>query len=761
MDDEHDIAAPHRRVEARQKVTGTACYTTDVQLPGALTAAFVRSPHPHARVRHVDLGRAMRVSGVRAALTGEVLNLQGDPIRWYAEQTPLFDTTVRFQGDEVAALAADSAQALEEALELVDVDYEALPPVPDLDCALKSDAPVLHGTSNLAGEPICYERGDTGRGFDAAAHTIDHVWSTDAVLHQALEPHGAVAAWAGDQLTLYESTQGIWSVRNQLAETLGLPRNKVRVITEHMGGGFGAKQVAWKPSVMAALLARRAQRPVRLQLDRTAESIAAGHRNATRQHVRLAADSQGRLLAIELEAKVLGGAYTLPGESSDVAGLFQHLYRCANVRTRQQRIYVNTGPAVAFRAPGYVEACFALESAMDELAQALQIDPLELRRRNHCRDDQVKGRPWSSPDALERCYERADASFGWRRRRDGCVTVSTDNQGSKRRGFGFAAHEWLGGSSSPPAWAWLRIDTDASVEVIVGTQDIGTGTRTMVAQTVAGELGIPIGQVVVRLGDTGVAAPTPASAGSHTTPTVLPAVRAAARDARSNLLAAAADRLECTPVDLVVDQGRIIAASGTQEPMPIAELLESLEPHEIHGRGAWTPADDANDEAPVTVRTFGAQCAEVEVDIDTGEVTVLRITSAPDCGRIVNPLLADSQVIGGVTQGIGQALMESRTLDHRSGCVINPNLEAYLVPTCADIPRIEHAAVNLADTAVNPAGVKGLGELPMIPTAPAIVNAIFDATGVRLRSLPVTRRKLLDALHEQASRTPTDKGFEK
>lgn len=752
-----DAATAPSRLEAVAKVTGAACYTSDVALPGQLHAAVLRSPHAHARVVSVDVGPALELEGVVAALSSN----DDLDIDWYAEEVPIFPSTVRFAGDEVAVVAATSPERAVDAVRAIRVEYEPLPPVATMARALDPDGPGVHGgTDNVVGEPDEYERGDVDAAFERADVFVEMEFSTQAALHNCLEPHATVAHWSGDDLVIYESTQGVHAVRDQLADTLGLPRHRVRVHCEHMGGGFGSKQTLWKQTVLAALLARRTGRPVRLVLDREGECLATGNRNPTSQTVRLAARSDGTLIGIEAEATAAVGAYQTSGEGSAITSIFQHLYRCENVRTSQRFVYTTTGPAVAFRAPGYVEGCFALESAMDELASKLEMDPIELRRRNYTEVDQVNDRPWSSPQTLEACYSRIESAFGGRFRSagdDGSErgAVAAEHAGSaagiKRgadrgprtlRGYGFAAHEWAAGSGAPPTVVWCTLNEDATVELVTGTQDIGTGTRTVLAQTTAEILGLATEEIAVRLGDTGVGLRAPVSQGSFTVPTLAPAVRAAAEDLRGQVLLAAAELFEQSAADLALAGGEIRA--GDEVVGCLKEVTQALSPHLLRGHGARR----ANPE-DVTIRPFGAMAAVVDVDLDTGEVTVVRIVDAPDCGRILNRKLAASQVLGGVTQGVGFTLMEDRVVDEESGQVLNGNLEEYLVPTVLDIPTIEHAEVDLPDVAANPLGVKGLGELPLIPVAPAITNAIHDAIGVRITELPVSRGDILEALNKR------------
>ncbi len=727
------VGQPHPRLEGREKVTGRARYASDVRLPGQLYARVLRSPHPHARIRSIDISRAEKAPGVHAVICAA--NVPHIP--WY-EEGVLFESTVRLVGDEVAAVAAESEELAEDALGLIEVDYEPLPFVTSIEEALRPGAPKVHDTGNIAGEPKTYERGDPEAGLREAEVVIDRTYETASALHNAFEAHGCTAFWEGDSLTLWDSTQAVFVVRQQVAEKLGLPEARVRVIKHHMGGGFGAKQISWKHDVIAALLSRQAGRPVHLMLDREAENLAAGNRNPTRQHVRLSARRDGTLTAIVVRIEQAVGAYRTGGEASDVSGTYQTLYRCPNVRTEQTAVYTNTGPAVAFRAPGHVEAAFALEQAMDELARALAMDPVELRRKNYSEVDQLEEKPFTLPEGLRLSYDRVTEAFGWGEQK------AAPSSSRKRRGVGFAAHDWSGGTGHPPGYAWVELNADGTADVVTGTQDIGTGTRTGLAQVAAEELGIPLDRIAFQLGDTATGPYSPVSSGSATQATIGPAIRAAAAEVKAQLLEVASVVMEVGADRLGVRDGRILVDGDAERSVAVSEVTEKIRPHTLQGRGARGPNPEDK-----TIRTFGAQCVELEVDAETGEITVLRIVTAHDCGRIVNPTLADSQVVGGITQGVGYALMEERVVDARLGIVLNANLEEYHVPTAADAPVIEHAHVDVPDSAANSTGAKGIGEPPLVPTAPAIANAVYDAIGIRFREGPLTRRRVMAALADQ------------
>lgn len=729
-----ELGSSRPRRESVDKLTGAAHYSADIRLNDQLQLTFVRSPHPHALVVSIDPSDALTVPGVIAVITNEDVP---DELTWYAEEVPFFAEVARFVGDEVAAVVARTSDAARAGAAAVRVEYERRSHVTDPQHALDDDAPKIHGDSNLVDQPEISERGDVDAALDAAVYVVDAEYRTPTAIHNALEPHGAVAHWRGDQLDIWASTQGVNDVREMVADSLGLHHQQVRVIADHIGGGFGAKQVPWKPTVAAAVASRLTGHPVQAMNDRRGENLAAGKRNRTVQRLRIGADADGRLVAIDADLLADNGAYGVAGEASNVAGSYRHLYRCEAVRTRTRRVYTNTGPAVAFRAPGYVEAAFALESAMDELARQADIDPLEFRRMNRAETDQVAGLPWSSPEGLPTAMDRIAEHR---------TAPRSAPPSGMARGRGVAVNEWMAATATPPGYAWAEFNTDGSVHIATSAQDIGTGTRTALAQVAAEELGIDVSRIRVSMGDTAAGPPAPTSAGSTTTPTMAPAVRAAASALAQRALAVAAQHLHVPADGLQLDDEAIRAIDDPDASILLTDLLDALAPEGIHAEGARI--ETATDVSP---RTHSAALADVLVDRDTGEIRVERLVIAPDCGRIIDPILADSQVIGGATQGIGFALCEEQLIDHGLGHVINANLEDYLVPTIGDTGDIVHADVGVPDLAANPLGVKGLGELPLIPVPPAIANAVFDAIGIRFRELPLTRRRVLDAIaHDTA-----------
>jgi len=721
------------RRDALEKVTGAAVFTVDVSRPGMLFAAVVRAPVAHGRVVSLDPGPALSLPGVRAVLLREDV----EDIRHDGGQ--LFDAEVRYAGQCIAAVCADRWDIAHRAAKLVVARVEPLPHVLTPEAALRPDAPRVRPRGNLGRtSPAVVTRGDVEAGFASADVIVERTYRTPVALHTCLEPHAAVAEWTGDGLTVWESTQGIFNTRDDLAAAFGLSQARVRVIKEHMGGGFGSKNGASQCAYIAAALARKVGRPVRCVWDREGEQVDSGNRPATTQHVRVGARRDGTLTALDLDATIqmgVGGWFAGPGK------IFRELYACPNVRTTETFVYTHTAAMSSFRAPGHAEGAFALECAMDALARELGMDPLALRRANYARHDQEKGRRYSDKK-LDDCYRLGAQRFGWNER-----ARSAGTSPRFRRGRGMASIAW-GAGGGPPAYATVRVNPDGSVDVLTGSQDLGTGARTVFAQIAAEALGAKLEDVRTVIGDTERLPFTGNSWGSQTTASVGPAVRMAAEEARRTLLEAASAMLT-VPVDQLECRDSIVRARedvGGRQPKPesreltFADIGEKLGDVMIIGQGMRGPNPEHT-----AMTAFGAQFAEVEVDVETGRVRVLRIVSAHDSGRIINPTLAESQLEGGIIQGIGYALFEERVLDPRLGVPLNPTMHDYKVPTIADVPRIEAFFVPGADVVANHTGAKGVGEPPIIGTAPAIANAVADALGVEVTELPLAPWRVIEA----------------
>src|SRR6266498_3076899 len=499
-----------------------------------------------------------------------------------------------------------------------------------------------------------------------------------------------------------------------------------------MGGGFGAKNGAGDYTFIAAELAKRTGRPVKCALTRREENIDSGNRNATIQKLRAGARANGTLTALEGE---FIAALGWNGWLASTAGPMQMLYACDNVHTIEYGAKLNTPPMKAFRAPGFTEGTFGLECLLDELAAKLEIDPLELRRRNYARS--TEERPYSSKNLME-CYERAEKH--WARRDD--VRARSDD--TWKHGVGLASQIWYG-AGGPPSYAWVRLGSDGGVNVVTAMQDIGTGTRTAMAQIAAEELGLPLDRIEVQVGDSARGPYASVSGGSSTLASMGPAVRAAAADAARQLIEIAAQRYDREERLLSLQGGQVVSADGGS--WPIEEITGILEDGQILGKGGRGP-----NPAGMRVLTFGVQVAEVAVDIETGEVRVDKIVASHDVGRVINKLGASSQVEGGIIQGIGHTLSEERIVDPETGAPLTRTLDAYKLPTIADVPEIVTDLVDVPDPHLTNLGSKGLGEPPIVPTAAAIANAIRDATGADVRSLPITREEMLRALREAEER---------
>jgi CO/xanthine dehydrogenase Mo-binding subunit len=705
------VGRPAARQDAPERVRGEARYTADIRLPGMLHTAVLRSPYAHARVKRIDLAPALRLPGVRAALgPGDAKGLEEE---------------AGYSGTAVAAVAADTFAQARRAVEAIDVAWEELEVVLDPEEAVKREL--------LTVAPANYERGDFEHALESADVVIESTYRTSVVLHNSMETHQAVCEWIGDTLNVYISTQYIWGVRHAVAQELGIPGDKVRVVCEFMGGGFGSKNDPGEYTFVAAELAKRTGRPVRCGLTRREENTAAGNRNATIQKLKVGAMSDGTIVA-------LGGEFInavgWSGWSATTDGPMRMLYACDNVRTVLYGAKINTPPMKAFRAPGFVEGTFGLECLIDELAAKLELDPLDLRRKNYAGSND--GTPYSSKNLME-CYELAQKH--WDRRDE----VRARSDATWKHGVGMASQIWYGGGG-PPSYAWTRVSSDGRITVVTAMQDIGTGTRTAMAQIAAEELGVPLDQVDVVLGDSARGPYATLSAGSSTTPSVGPAVRAAAADAKRQILEIAAQRYDLEERVLEIKDGMLVSADGNLS-TSLGELLGLLGVAQILGKGARGPNPTG-----MSVLTFGVQVVEVAVDVETGEVRVERVAAAHDVGRIINPLGARSQIEGGIIQGIGHTLSEQRLIDPETGRVLTTSLDAYRMPTIADVPEILCEFVDKPDEHLTSLGSKGLGEPPIVPLAAAVANAIRDATGADVHELPISREEMLRALAEAAKK---------
>ncbi len=736
------------RVDAYERVSGTALYPSDMVLPRMLYGAILRCPHPHAMVKGVDIRRAQSMPGVHAAISG--FTSGANPNWKYTSfgrlefATRIFENHCRYEGEPVAAVAAETPYQAWDAVRAIQVDYEVLPFVADEEKALAPGSPRIHENGNQVEEPQRYSRGDVPTGLSEADAVIEMSFHTACELHTPMELHGSVADWDGDSLTIWESTQGVYPVQNLVAQVLGLPLSKVRVVNRFMGGGFGSKLRAGKYTVIAALLARVTARPVKLVLTREETYLATGNRPPAHMKLKAGVKKDGTLTALDFSCLATGGAYPASGTSL-VDWVVRDLYLCPNVRSEMTDVYINAGPARPMRAPGHPQGAWALEQVMDALAEKIGVDPVDFRLRNIATFSQARpgNLPYTST-GLRECLVEGAKAFGWKEARE--KIGKQDPKGAVRRGVGVAAGLWVAGGGGPPSTILVKLFSDGSVNLNMGASDIGTGTRTVMAMVVSEELGIRPEMIQVENADTGTTQYATASGGSKTIPTESPAVRAAAVEVRRQLLDLAASELKADPSILSLRGREIFSKEDPSKKIKITDIPGLKRAGVIVGVGYRGP----NPQNKV-VNPFAAQFCEVEVNMKTGEVKILRFLAAQDSGRVMNRLTYDSQVIGGVTMGIGLAMTEARILDRNgTGKLVNKNWHDYKVPTALDVPvEITSLPIETEDNEANTTGAKGLGEPVTIPTAAAVANAVRHATGVRATDTPMSPVMLCKLIAEK------------
>jgi xanthine dehydrogenase YagR molybdenum-binding subunit len=749
------IGKPISRLDGVEKVTGRARYTFDVQLPGMLWGQRVLSPYPHARIKSIDTSAAERYPGVRAIhILEKVLSTARlrDPKAEQGNRYP----TVRYAGQPIAGVAADSPRAAEAAARLIKVEYERLPHVSDLEAAMKEDAPrVFPGpteqpsTAGGGGAPPGLPqkgnvrgpdtkprgmgpRGDVDQGFRESDVVVDAEYRTQVQTHVPMEPHGLVADWRDEGLTLYASTQYVGSVRDEAAEHFDLPKSKVRVISDFTGGGFGAKYGIGNFGLLAIHLSRKARAPVRMVLDRREEHVSGGNRPNSIQRLKVGAKKDGSLVAIQLQAHGSGGV----AGGAGVGFCHSTLYACPNVSVQQYDVFTNAGPCAAFRGPGQVQGIFALEQSIDEVAVRLGMDPVALRAKIDVSD---------TDDARARAHERRIGAdrFGWSKRRPAGA-----DKGPIKRGMGFAQSQWLYLVHRNTACE-VRVTGDGSVEAFSSSQDIGTGTRTILAQVVAEEFGLRPEQIGAHVGDSRYPM-GPASGGSRVTSSLTPAARNAAHRCVRDLASRLAPHFEARAEDVVFADGKVMVKGRPATALSFKDAVRKAGVVELSHRAERR--DDYDGYAAVTPDMAiskhgigGVQFAEVEVDTETGIVKVQRVLAVHDCGRPINPKLTESQIFGGVIQGVSYALYEERHLDAASGHQLNANVDQYKILGSREVPSIEVLLLEQLG-AQSSTDARGVAEPANVATAAAVANAFYNATGKRIRTLPMTPANVLAAL---------------
>jgi xanthine dehydrogenase molybdenum-binding subunit len=758
------------RVDAESKTTGAARYTADVQLPRMLHAYLVRSPHAHARVVRVDAARAFQAdSGVVAVLSSANLenyfpalpaydsacsDLERDPARQTLPgDRRLFDPIVRFAGEPVVAIVAETESQARWAAGQVDVEYELLPALLDPQAAQQAEAPSIHAHArgNVA-VSLSQRRGDPTVALASGDVVVERQFVTSRQKHVQLEPSCCVADVGPDnRVTLYTPTQAPHRVRRTLSRLFGLTLTRVRVLTPAIGGAFGKGDgLTAEPYAMAlALIARR---PVKLCYSSRDDFVGTESRHPMTIDLHASFRPDGTISALRGRAVVDAGAYLT--HSAGVAAVFLRQlvspYRIEHIDVEAKVVFTNTPVSGAFRGYGGAQACFALEHLVDIGARAVGVDPLEARERMRIRAGDAWGHQHQPivGDAPGECFKRGAIAIGWadkRRAAPGDAAASTH-----RRGVGMAWSVWSSGvadrvSALDQSGAVVRVNSDASLDVMSGACDLGTGIKTTLAQICADEFGVPVVNVRVSDPDTEM---TPYDTGAHASRSLYragKAVQLAAADARRKLLAYAAQVLETSADDLVIAGGRIATRGATQRGMELTSVLRRalMDGHEFNGY-----ADAPRSNAP----PFAAQFAEVDVDLETGQVKVLRLVAVQDVGRAINPTIVEGQIQGAVYQGLGYALTEGLIIDPDNGATVNGSFMDYRVLTSADGPLVEPIIVEVPDPS-GPFGAKGAGEISLVPTAAAVANAVLHATGASVTHLPLTPERVLAAIQSCARET--------
>jgi xanthine dehydrogenase molybdenum-binding subunit len=760
-----------RRLDAAEKATGTAVFSSDFTLPGMLYGKVLRSPYAHARIVSIDTTEAEKLPGVKAVVTykntpREIFNTSATMTFTVPALKPvldqyIFDSVVRYVGDEVAAVAAVSEKLAEEALKLIKVEYEELPAVFDPLEAMKPEAPDIHANckegKNIIGEIIKIPMGDVEKGFKECDLVIEKRFKLPIVKQVQMETQAAVAqVEVNGKITVWSTTQTPHPTRMILAKIFGVPNSKIRVLNPpYVGGGFGVRiGLSAKAEPIAVALAMQAGKPVRVIYSREEDFMASDTRHGGYVTVKLGAKKDGTFHALDLKAILNGGAYcSFSTETPGVLGAMGlAVYRVPNQSYYGHSVYTNVTPAGAMRGFGNPQAMFPIESVVDMMAEELGMDPLELRLKNIMR----AGDPWCLPypcqsTGLAECIERGAKSIGWERR------GSLNQPGAKKlRGIGVGV-----GTHVSNSWpfcvdydnAIVTVQQDGSIHLASGVPDIGTGTSTALSQLAAEVLGVGLEEVSLTFGDT---LSTPFDIGSHASRTLYAAgtaVVAAAEDAKRQILEYAADFLKVSPERLEIkdsliyitgrELGEDCAGTGvckTGEER-ISVTLQELAYHahlrnkQFIGVGRIVPEN-----AP----PWHAHFAEVEVDTETGQVKVIRVAAAHDVGKAINPVIVEGQIEGGVLQGVGYAVSEEIVHDAK-GRPLHNSLHKYLLPTAEDIPEIDAIIVEASDPS-GPFGAKGVGETGLVPTAGAIANAVYNATGVRFYEIPMTEEKVFRAL---------------
>jgi xanthine dehydrogenase YagR molybdenum-binding subunit len=734
------IGAMVPRIDGPLKTTGTARYASDYNFPGLVYAVPVRATVASGTIRRIDSTAAEAMPGVLLVMHhGNVMPLYRNASggRISESRPPFEDEKVYYWGQYVAAVVAETLQQAQAAADAVRVEYE--PAKFNVDPALSDSLPP---EGQPGGPRVMSQRGDTDAAFASAPVKVDEVYTTPVETHNPMEMHATVAVWDGKRYILYESTQGVMNHQNVLAQVLGEPKENVEVVSRFIGSGFGGKLFPWPHSAIAAAASRQLKRPVKLTLNRKMMFSNSGHRPCTQQRMRLGAAPEGKLVSLQQDYR----NHTSYGDDvrENCGEATPFLYSTANLKVTSALVRRNVGTPTPMRGPGAVPGLFALESAVDELAIKLKKDPVELRLSLDTLIDEEKNKPFSSRH-LKECLQVGAERFGWSRR---TPEVASMRKGDLILGWGVAAASW--GANRGVCEASVNLRNDGTALVSCGTQDIGTGTYTVIAQVVSDKTGIPVGKVDVVLGSSSLP-PGPTSGGSTATSTILPAISDAVNAAVKVVLTVATNTkgspFQGKDPGSIAMTGGCVHAKGepAESGLPYAQILHmaNLASANGDGKSGGLGADPRSHN--YSTHSFGAQFVEVEWDPGIARLRVSRVVSVVDGGRIINKRTATNQMAGAIVMGVGMALFEETVYDPRNGHAVNDNFADYIVPTIADAPQIDVHFLDIPDPLLNEYGARGIGEIGLAGIAPAITAAVYHATGVRVRQLPVRIEDLLGA----------------
>ena len=729
------IGASLSRIDGPLKTTGSAQYAADYHFPRMVYAVPVCATIANGKIRSLDTSAAEKMPGVVLVLhhgnIGPLYRVSGRG-RNSEDRPPFEDEVIYYWGQYIALAVAETFQQAQAAAAAVQVAYDEQKPNVSTDLSGDTVAPP-HTES---------KRGDVEAGFNSAAVKVDETYSTPAETHNPMEMHATTAVWDGNKFTLYESSQGVMNHLSVMSQVLGVPKENIEIVSKFIGSGFGGKLFPWPHSALTATASRRLNRPVKLMVSRKMMFSNVGHRPRTQQHMRLSATKEGKLVSLEQHYRNHTSLTDNIRENCGEATPF--LYSVPNLHVTSALVRRNVGTPTPMRGPGAVPGLFALESAMDELAIKLNMDPVQFRLANDTLIDEEKNKPFSSRHYKE-CLEVGAEKFGWSKR---TPAVGSMRKGDLILGWGVAGASWGAGRGACEVSVMLK--ADGSAYVSCGTQDIGTGTYTVFAQIVSDRTGIPVEKIEVVLGNSSLT-PGPTSGGSTATATVVPAIAAATDDAIKTLIAMAVKAPGSpfehqTPDSLVMSGGRLcVKGHGAESGTPFQDVLKMSKAAYASGDGKTGGLGSDTKARDYSTHSFGVQFVEVEWDPGIAKLRVSRVVSVVDGGRIINMKTATNQMAGAIVMGVGMGLFEQTIYDPRNGHAVNDNFADYVVPTSADSPEIEVAFLNIPDPLMGEYGVRGIGEIGLAGVAPAITAAVYHATGVRVRELPVRVEDLLMA----------------